>query len=159
MQKWASHETWLARLLFSELPKYFEENYFLPPWRQHDVVYAMSILEERGDLLVGEAGNATADAGYEEREIGTLLGELDKLIDIRTDGLYPALHRGDAIALTLQSYTLSHNSSKFAVGHIGCASAMHTLEVAAKHENLVRLQLGDAFWCCSFLFHTRLCYT
>ena len=62
MQKWASHETWLARLLFSELPKYFEENYFLPPWRQHDVVYAMSILEERGDLLVGEAGYASADA-------------------------------------------------------------------------------------------------
>ena len=42
-----------------ELPKYFEENYSLPPWRQHDVVYAMSILEERGDLLVGEAGYAT----------------------------------------------------------------------------------------------------
>ena len=81
---------WLARLLFSELPKYFEENLYLPPWRQHDVVYAMSILEEGRDLFVGEAGNATANASDEEGQFGMLLGKGDELIDIGTDGFHAA---------------------------------------------------------------------
>ena len=41
----------------------------------------MSILEERGDLLVGEAGYATANASDEEGQFGMLLGKGDELID------------------------------------------------------------------------------
>ena len=75
-----------------------------------------------------------------------LLSELDKLVHIRTDGFYPALHRRDAVALALQTYALAHNSSKLAVGDIRRTTAVHSFEIAAKHEDFVRLQLCNKLW-------------
>lgn len=81
-------------------------NRHLPIRWQHDILYAMSRLEQRGDFFIGEAGDATADTSDEECQLRVLSGELYELIDIRTDGFHAALHRGDAIALALQAHAL-----------------------------------------------------
>ena len=112
----------------------------LPSWRQHDVLHVVSLFEQRGNLVIGEASDAATYAGDEEGEGGVLLGKRDELINIGFDGLYAALHRGYGIALPLQSHALSHDSSKLAVGDVGRASAMHTTKITAKHEDLVWLE-------------------
>ena len=76
-----------------------------------------------------------------------LLGERNKLVHIRTDGFHPTLHRRDSVALPLQSYTLSHDGSKLAVGDIGRTTAVYSLQVAAEYEYLVGLQFCDKLWC------------
>ena len=111
----------------------------LPTWWQHDILHVVSLLEQRRDFIIRESSNATADAGNKERQILVLFGELDELIHVGLDSIYPTLHRWDAIALTLQAYALAHDGSKLAVGDIGRSTAVHTFEIAAKHKNLVRL--------------------
>ena len=83
----------------------------LPTWWQHDILHVVSLLEQRRDFIIRESSDATADAGDKERQILVLFGELDELIHIRTNGFYPALHRGDAVALSLQSHALAHDGS------------------------------------------------
>ena len=117
--------------------------YILPIRRQNDILHAMSCLEQRGDFFIGESSDAAADASDEERQFRVLLGEPNELIHIRTDGFHAALHRGDGIALTLQAHALTHDGSKLAVGDVGRTAAVHSLQVAAEHEDLVRLQRCD----------------
>ena len=128
----------------------------LPTWWQHDILHVVSLLEQRRDFIIRESSNATADAGNKERQILVLFGELDELIHVGLDSIYPTLHRWDAIALTLQAYALAHDGSKLAVGDIGRSTAVHTFEIAAEHKYLVRLQLRDKLWCRSLLFHNFL---
>ena len=64
----------------------------------------MSLLEQRRDFIISKSGDAATDASNEEGEGRVLLGELDKLVHIRTDGFYAALHGGDGIALALQTF-------------------------------------------------------
>ena len=111
----------------------------------------MCLLKQWGDFFVREAGYATANAGYEECQIGMLLGKLDELVHIRTDGVYAALHRGDGITLTLQANALSHDGTKLAVGDVCRTASVHTSQIAAEHKDLIRLQRCDKLWCCSFL--------
>lgn len=61
----------------------------------------MCLCKQRGDFIIGESGDAAADASDEECQFEVLLGELDELIDIRTDGFHAALHRGDGIGSDL----------------------------------------------------------
>ena len=68
--------------------------------------------EQRGDLFGGEAGDAAADTGHEERQVLMFPGERDKIVNIRFYRLYPTLHCWDGIALSLQSYALSHDGAK-----------------------------------------------
>ena len=114
--------------------------FFLPTWWQHDVLHVVSLLEQWGDFLVGESGDATADASHKEGVSRVLFCELYEFIHIRTDGLYTALHRGNSIALALQTNALSHDGAELAQCHISCTSAVHTTEVAAEYENLVWLE-------------------
>ena len=52
----------------------------------------MCILEQWRNILIVEAGNAAADTSDKEGHVWMILGKLDELIDIRTDGLYTTLH-------------------------------------------------------------------
>ena len=125
----------------------------LPIRRQDDILHVVGLLEQWRDFFISKSCYAAADAGHEERQVLILLGKLDELVHIRTDGLYAALHCRDTVALALQTYALTHDGSKLAVGDIGRTTAVHTFEIAAKHKDLVRLQLRDKLWCCPFLFH------
>ena len=123
----------------------------LPTWWQHDILRVVSLLEQRRDFFIGKSGDAAADASYKERQVLMLFGELDELVHIRTNGFYPTLHRWDGIALTLQTHALAHDSSKLTVSDVGRPTTVHTFEIAAKHEDFVRLQLCNKLWCSSFL--------
>jgi len=127
----------------------------------------MCLCKQRGDFIIGESGDAAADASDEERQFGVLLGEPNELIHIRTDGFHAALHRGDGIALTLQAHALTHDGPKLAVGDVSRTAAVHTSQIAAEYKDLVRLQRCDKLWRCSltvgqsvalqsFLFHIFL---
>ncbi len=116
----------------------------------------MSILEERGDLFVGEASNATANASDEEGQFGMLLGKGDELIDIGTDGFHAALHRGYAIALALQADALTPDSTKLSPSEQGRTTTVCSLQVAAKHKNLILFQVRNTLWRHSFLIHIRV---
>ena len=100
----------------------------------------MRSLKQRSDFIIREACDAAADASDEECQFEVLLGELDELVHIRTDGFHAALHRGDGIALTLQANTLPHDSSELAVGDICSTASVHTSQIAAEYKDLVRLQ-------------------
>ena len=119
----------------------------------------MGCSEQRYDFFIPESCNATANASHKESKLYMLLGKLNELIHVGTNGLYPTLHRRYGVALPLQSHALSHDGSKLAVGNISRPSAMHTPQVAAKYEDLAWLQLCDKLWCCSFLFHHILFFT
>ena len=81
----------------------------LPTWWQHDILHVVSLLEQRRDFVICKSGDAAADTGNEERQVLMLLSELDELVHIRTNGLYTALHRRDAVALSLQTHALTPN--------------------------------------------------
>jgi len=113
----------------------------------------MCFLEQKCYLLVSEASYATADTGHKKRQFLMGFRKLNELIHVGFDGLYTALHRGNAITLSLQANALSHNGTKLAVGCPCCATTVHTLQITAKHENLIRLELCNPLGGCSLLFH------
>ena len=80
----------------------------------------MCFFKQRGYFVISKTCYAAANASHEEGEGRVLLGELDKLVHIRTDGFHTALHGGDGIALALQTYALAHDGSELAVGDISC---------------------------------------
>ena len=111
--------------------------------RQADVLHANSLCEERGDFIIPEAGDAASYAGDVEEEFGMGLSEFDKLVDVRLDGLHPALHGGDGIALALKAYSLTHHGAEPLNGDTGGTASMHASKVAAEDEHFVRLQFRD----------------
>ena len=68
--------------------------------------------EQRGDFAGGEAGDAAADAGHKEGQLGMTVGETDEVIHVGFDGVHTALHGGDGIALALQTNALTHDGAK-----------------------------------------------
>ena len=112
---------------------------FSPPLRQYDILYIVRLFKQRGYFTVPEAGNATAYACDKEHQLGMLLSKRYELVDIRTDGFHASLHCRDGIALSLQTYALPHDGTKLAEGNVCSTTAMHSLQIAAKDENLVWL--------------------
>ena len=69
--------------------------------------------------------------------------ETDELLDVGQDGVRTALHGGDGIALSLQAYTLSHDSAEFFNGYSCCTTGMHARKIAAEDEDLVVIEFPD----------------
>ena len=118
-----------------------------PPARKDDIGDAVGVFEQRTDLGLREASDATTDLRDEERQFGMSLRKLDKLIDIGRDGLYPTLHRRDAVALPLKANTLTPDGAKLAISQEGCAATMRASQIAAEYENLIFTEFGDTVWC------------
>ena len=114
---------------------------------QDDVRLVVGLGEEGSDFVIAEAGDAAADAGDEERQVGTAGGKGDELVNVRLDGIGTSMHGGDGIALALKADALSPYGTEMLVGDAGSTAAVLAGEVAAKNENLVLLQGGDVFWC------------
>lgn len=91
--------------------------------------------------------NATSDSCDKKRVFRMPGCELYKLIHKRLNGLYPTLHRGDAITLPLQSHTLSPYRAKVLISKKRRTAAMAAGEVAAKHENFMSAQPRDPIRC------------
>ena len=109
---------------------------FLPPARKDDIGDAVGVFEQRTDLGLGEASDTTADLRDEERQFRMSLCKLNKLIDIGCDGLYPTLHRRDAIALTLKADTLTPDGAKLAISQESSAATMCASQIAASYEKM-----------------------
>ena len=122
----------------------------LPSFGQDYVGDVVSLHEEGGNVGIAKTCNATTNTGNEEREIGMVFRELDKLIDVWTDGFGSTLHGGDAVALTLQSYALSHDGTEMAVGRVGSSTTVHTSKVTTKDKYFTWCKGGDTFGSCAF---------
>lgn len=107
--------------------------------RQDDVVLVDGSGKQRSNLLIPEAGDATADAGHEELELGMGLGELDELVHIGLDGFHATLHGGDGVTLSLQPNALAPHGAKAVIGGTGGPTAMHSAQVAAEHKDFILL--------------------
>ena len=111
--------------------------------RQTDIRDINRLCEKRGDFFVPEAGNAAADTGDVEEEFWMFLGEGNEIINVRFDCFHSTLHGGNCVALATQTYTATHHGTEMPEGIISGSATVHTLQIAAKHKNLVRLQLAD----------------
>ena len=99
--------------------------------------------EEGCHLLGGVAGDAAADGGDEEGEFGVLAGTVEETADGGCQG-GGSFHGGQGVGLSLQTFALSEHGAEASPGEEGGTSAVHSLDVAAKDENLSWLQLADA---------------
>lgn len=79
---------------------------------QGDIIQLNGIAEERRYLLGYESGYPAANPSYQELIFGMLTGKATEFIHIGLDGLYPALHRGNSIALTLKPHALAPYGAK-----------------------------------------------
>ncbi len=111
--------------------------------RQADVFHVLGGTEEGRDFVGIEAGDAATDAGDEEMEFRVFAGKGNELIDVRGDGLYATLHRGDGVALTLQAYALSELSTEFLQRDVSSTAAMHAGKIAAENKDLIFAELRD----------------
>jgi hypothetical protein len=84
---------------------------------QADVLNLHRFRKQRCNLPVLESGDAAADAGDIEEQFGMLTGEYDEIIHVRLDGIHTSLHRGNAIALSLQTNALSPDGSERPIGN------------------------------------------
>ena len=105
-----------------------------------DILHINSLLKQRSDVVGRESGDATADGRDEERLFGMCLGIADKFIHIGLDRLYPALHGGNGIALTLRAVAVAKDSAEIETRRPCGTASVHTGEVAAENENLVGLE-------------------
>ena len=94
-------------------------------------------------LSGSEACNAATYLGDEEGQLRMHVGKTDELFHIGQDGVRAALHRGDSVALALQTHALTHDGSKFLHSNACCATCMCPGKVAAKDENLFVLKAFD----------------
>ena len=99
--------------------------------------------KQRRDFSGSEASNAATDTGDQEGQFGVLFGKGYELIDIGRYGVHATLHRGDSVALALQTDALPHNGTEFFYGDAGCAASMCTGKVAAKDKDLVTAERVD----------------
>ena len=91
----------------------------------------------------GETGNATSDACHEEVQLGMIFSKFNEFIDVRLDSLHAALHSRNGIRLPLNAVAVTHHSAEFHTSGKGGATCMVTLKIAAKNENLVRLERNN----------------
>ncbi len=118
-----------------------------PAVGQRDVFHLIGGFEQGRNLFVGEARYTATDTGDAEEQFGMLLGVRDKLIHVRTDCLNTALHGRNGITLPGATDTDAHFCAKELVRRTRRTSAMHSGEVAAKDEYLIRLETCDIFRC------------
>ncbi len=117
--------------------------------RQYDVVYAESRAEQRGYFSGREPGYAAAYTCYQKCLLRMQLGIFDELVDIRRDFVHTAVHGGYGIALALYTNALSHDGTEMVHCRTGCASAVHSGQIAAENEDFVRLECRDMLGCVS----------
>ena len=93
---------------------------------QQDVIDRHSIKEKRGDLVDGKASNTAAYRRHEERQFEMIDSKRNKLVDIGLNGLYPTLHCGDSIALSLQADSLSPDGAEALMSNASCSASVKT---------------------------------
>jgi hypothetical protein len=103
----------------------------------------VSLLEERGDLIIRESSNAAADAGDEKMHFGMFLGKDDEFIYVGLDEVHAAMHSGYGVTFALQTHALSPDGTELIEGNTGGATAMHASQVAAENKNLI---VGQRFY-------------
>ena len=96
--------------------------------------------EEGGDFAVGEAGDAAADAGDVEEELGVLAGEGDEVVHVGLDGFNAALHCRDGVALALEADAAAEDGAEQLEGCPGGAATVHPRKVASENEDFISLQ-------------------
>ena len=77
---------------------------------QDNILAVYRMVEQRSYLLNPEASDAAANLRDQELILRMLFGKADELIHVWLDGCHSTLHRGDGIALTLQTYALPHTA-------------------------------------------------
>ena len=113
---------------------------------QINVVYPDGIGKERRDVGGLKACYATANGRNKKHLLRMLRGILNKLVDVRLDGFGSSLHGGNGVAAALRSHTDAHLGPKIETGGSGGTSAVHALEVAAKHKDLIGSKRCDVGW-------------
>ena len=76
-------------------------------------------------------------------EFRVFAGKGNELIDVRSDGLYSALHRGDGVALALQAYALSELGTEYLQRDVSSTAAVHAGKVASKNKDLIVAELRN----------------
>ncbi len=104
--------------------------------RQKHIRQVVGEAEERGDLLGGEAGVATADGGDEEGHFGMYVGEADEFVDFAGDGFEGGAHRGDGVAAALEATALAVDGAEAFEGEAGGTAVVVAGRVAAEDEDL-----------------------
>ena len=99
--------------------------------------------KQRCNFTDSEANDAAAYAGDQEGQLGVLLGESDEFVNVRLDGIRPALHGRDGIALALQPHTLTHNGTEFLESDTCCTATVSALQVAAEDKDFVLAETSD----------------
>ena len=108
-----------------------------------NVFYIDGTRKQGRDFPWRKASDAATDARDQEGHFGMLLGEIDELIDIGLDSVHAALHRGDGIALSLQTNALTHDGAKVHACDSGRTTTVHALQVAAENEDFVFAKTSD----------------
>ena len=97
-------------------------------WQYH-IINIHSTGKQRSDLTRSEASNAASDACHKEGIFRVVLGESDEFVYVWLDSLYTSLYSGNGIALSLQSYALSPDSTKI----FQCDASCSTSRVSPLH--------------------------
>lgn len=92
--------------------------------------------EKGSDLGGGEAGDAAADLGDQEGQIGVSSCEIDETVHVGFDGLGVTVHGGNGVRLTLKANALSPYGSEFVHCQQGGTSSVGSGKVAAKDKDL-----------------------
>lgn len=122
---------------------------------QTDILHREGSRKQRRYLGRDKAGNAATDFGYQKGHFGMVPGKTDKIIHIRTDGLYASLHGGDCIGAALKPYALPPHGAPLVECQTGGSAAMKPLQVTAKNKYLAGMQRGDVIGGNS-CFHTNV---
>ena len=112
--------------------------------RQVDVFHPDGIGKEGGNLCRRKAGNTATHFRHQEGEFGMPAGKVDKLVHIGADGLGTAVHGGNAVSLSLQTYTLPPHGTPLAPGQQRGTTSVMTSEVAAENKDFTGTKLGNA---------------
>lgn len=86
---------------------------------QDDILQIDCLGKQRGHIAGREASNAAADPGYQEHLLGARLCIGHKLIHIGFNSLHATVHRGNGVALSLHTNTLSLHGTKLHTRHAG----------------------------------------
>jgi hypothetical protein len=82
--------------------------------------------EEGSDLFIGITGDATANAGHKELQVGMAVCEPDELLDILCDLIQRESHGRNGVAGALESDALSVDGPETLPSKAGGATVMMT---------------------------------
>lgn len=120
---------------------------------QRDIPHCRCTTEQRRDLTRGKTCDAAADFSYQETALRMSGGIVDKVFDIRADGLHSALHGRDGITTACRADPDAPSGSKRPVGKSCGATAMQALKIAAEDEYFVGGQRLNPVGSCSIVIH------